>query len=247
MNAAERGAEDHWFEHWFDENYLKLYRHRDTADADRQIRLILDTLSPTPEDRILDLGCGEGRHAAKLHAMGLNVTGVDLSGTLIRLGKQKYPDVRLEVGDMRRVTGPYDIILSLFTSFGYFDDDRTNRQVMAAMIHALTTGGWLWMDFLNPVFVRANLEPETRRTLPDGTLVLEQRRIEGHQVIKDIRFGEDEETKTYQERVYLYTRNELETMMTGNDIVIHGCFGDYSGANWSEDAPRTILYGRKHG
>lgn len=236
----------HWFERWFDENYLKLYRHRDTADADRQIRLILDTLSPTPADRILDLGCGEGRHAAKLHAMGLNVTGMDLSETLIRLGRQKYPDVPLQVGDMRQVTGPFDIILSLFTSFGYFDQDETNRQVMTAMAHALNPGGWLWLDFLNPGFVQANLEPETRKTLPDGTPVRERRRIENRQVIKDIRFDAGEAAKTYQERVYLYERHELERMMNENDIVIHGAFGNYTGSNWSNDAPRTILYGRKH-
>ena len=47
-----------WYEQWFDENYLALYRHRDRGDAEEQVRLIIDTLKLSRETAILDLACG---------------------------------------------------------------------------------------------------------------------------------------------------------------------------------------------
>jgi len=236
----------HWFEKWFNEHYLALYRHRDMADAHKQIRLIVDTLKPAPESRILDLGCGEGRHVRIMHDMGLTVSGIDLSETLITIGKANHPDLSLSAGDMRNIRGQWDVILSLFTSFGYFDDDAANRSIMASVSRALVPGGMYWLDYLNPDHVVNGLVPESRKTLDDGTIVIERRRIEGHMVVKDILFqGSDGEQK-YQERVYLYRKEDLETMMRHYGMEPAGAFGNYGGEAWSPDMPRTILFARRN-
>ena len=83
--SSHTNRSGHWFEHWFDENYLRLYRHRNMQDAERQVKLILETLGPTPSDHILDLGCGEGRHVKLFHNYGLNIIGLDLSAVQDRL------------------------------------------------------------------------------------------------------------------------------------------------------------------
>ena len=52
-----------WFEEWFGEEYLQLYPHRDAAEAERAVALILDRVGFAPGWRVLDVACGAGRHA----------------------------------------------------------------------------------------------------------------------------------------------------------------------------------------
>lgn len=238
----------HWFEKWFNEDYLTLYRHRDTADANRQVALILSTLRPAGIARILDLGCGEGRHSEILYQRGLKVTGIDLSTVLIERGKSQFPHLNLAVGDMRHIPGNFDIILSLFTSFGYFDDDGENMAVLSSVSQALSPGGVYWLDYLNPGYVKANLKSETIREQDGGCRIIEKRRIEGDMVVKDIVFQTQTGEKRYQERVKLYEKDLLSNVLQQAGLKPIGGFGDYDGNRWSRDAPRTILYAQKeHG
>jgi len=235
----------HWFEDWFDHNYLKLYHHRNIEDADQQVRLIIKTLKPKKDELILDLACGEGRHCLLFHEKGFNIKGIDLSTHLVKSGKTKYPFLDIKVGDMRHIKGKHDIILSLFTSFGYFDNDKDNFSVIRSINRALKPDGWFWIDYLNPVYVIRNLVPDNEIKLEDGTTVIESRFIENNTIIKEIIFNGPGKNNKYQERVKLYTREDLETMLIKSGIYPQGVFGNYKGSEWSSCSPRTIIYGRK--
>ena len=78
-----------WYKDWFaDERYLALYRHRNSAEAERALDLILKITAIPRNALILDLACGAGRHSIDLAKRGYTyVTGVDLSDTLIREAK----------------------------------------------------------------------------------------------------------------------------------------------------------------
>ncbi|MCI0471490.1 MAG: class I SAM-dependent methyltransferase, partial [Candidatus Aminicenantes bacterium] len=122
-----------WYKNWFDENYLLLYKHRNSDDAREQAALIQRILNPGKNCTILDLGCGEGRYTPFFKNRGCRIYGMDLSGTLLRNAKTKYPRLDLVLGDMRDIPflpGKFDLILSLFTSFGYFERDEENRLVL---------------------------------------------------------------------------------------------------------------------
>jgi SAM-dependent methyltransferase len=234
-----------WYKQWFDENYLVLYRHRNRRDAEEQVRLIIDTLNLHVEDTILDLACGEGRYTALFNDLGYCVTGVDLSETLVNCGKERYPGLELEVGDMRRIHGKYDVILSLFTSFGYFDSDQENENVLRSVFNALNPGGAFWLDFLNAQQVEETLIPENITDLSAGIRVVESRKIENGRIIKDIYFSNHEEEKHYRESVRLFTSSHLEQMFQRTGFHITQRFGDYHGRSWEPHSPRTILVGRK--
>ena len=67
-----------WLASWFDSfHYHKLYAHRDEAEAGRFLDALIARLNPGRDDRVLDLGCGAGRHAKYLASKGLRVTGID--------------------------------------------------------------------------------------------------------------------------------------------------------------------------
>lgn len=243
MNTQQQAKP--WYKQWFDENYLLLYRHRNRDDAEQQSQLIIHTLHPAPNTAILDLACGEGRYTALLKEKGYNVVGVDISKTLIQSGCTKYPGLDLRVGDMRCIDGHYDLILSLFTSFGYFDTDEENQKVIHSIYNALNPNGVYWLDFFNAPMVEAELEPYSVSQIGPGIEAVAYRKIEDGRIIKDIHFRKNGWEKQYRESVRLFTRQQLEQMFRQCGFHILHVFGDYSGASWTRRSPRTIVVGRK--
>lgn len=237
--------EKEWYRQWFDENYLMLYRHRNRSDAEEQVRLIIDTLDLHVDSTILDLACGEGRYTALFNDLGYDVTGMDLSETLVNCGKERYPGLDLRVGDMRDIRGTFNVILSLFTSFGYFDTDEENEKLLHSVFHALTPGGIFWLDFLNAGQLEDSLIPRNVTRLSPGIEVVENRKIEDGRIIKNIHFNKNGEENIYKESVRLFTRPQLEQMFERNGFKLIEGFGDYRGRPWAVNSPRTILVGRK--
>lgn len=242
---TERKSENPWYENWFDKNYLLLYKNRDAVEARAQVQLIIKTLKPPKDKMILDLGCGDGRYTQLFAELGFRIIGLDLSRELIREGRKKFGGLNLMVGDMRNIPGQFETILSLFTSFGYFDDDRENLMVFQAVSSSLLPNGWFWLDFLNPAFVQEDLVPETITEISSKCQVVEKRKIIKNRVVKDIIFIQGREKKYYQESVRLYSRAELGVMLRRVGIQPMGCFGDYNGQEWQFDSRRTIVYGKK--
>jgi SAM-dependent methyltransferase len=241
----KQNQETQWFQQWFDENYLVLYRHRDRSEAEGHVRLIIDTLNPSRDITILDLACGEGRYSVLFDEMGYRVTGLDLSEVLVARGREKYPQLDLRVGDMRRIPGAFDLILSLFTSFGYFETDEENEEVVRSVYKALNPGGVYWLDFLNAREVESNLVPESVSQLSPGVRVIENRKIENGRIIKNIHFKNNSEEKCYTESVRLFTCDQLKKMFEKFGFQLKHCFGDYRGSQWTPESPRTILTGLK--
>src|SRR5207248_11448120 len=132
-----------WGRTWFGPGYLALYDETLGARTPIEIDQLEALLRLRPPLRILDLPCGQGRHAIELARRGYDVTGVDLSPYLLGVAKARSEAAGLKVrwldGDMRRpLAGErFDLVLNLFTSFGYFvaaDDDRLVVQAAAAML-----------------------------------------------------------------------------------------------------------------
>jgi SAM-dependent methyltransferase len=135
----------------------------------------------------------------------------------------------------------FDLVVNLFTSFGYFEDDRENARVLVCVCDTLRPGGTLVIDFLNASQVRSDLVPYDERV--ENGITIEQTRA----ISPDDRFVEKtirlrERGKEYIERVRLLTSRDLERMLDGAGFTIVARIGDYAGAPWSESSPRTILF-----
>src|SRR6476469_7404518 len=151
-----------WFEEWFGEDYLRLYPHRDEAEAARAVALIGRSVGLRPGWQVLDVACGAGRHARAFVGAGARCFGLDLSATLLRLARQ-ITDAPLIRADMRQLpirSRSMDLTVNLFTSFGYFERDAEHRAALEEMIATVRPGGWFVIDFLNPAAVRRRLIPE---------------------------------------------------------------------------------------
>lgn len=234
-----------WFQSWFNDDYLLLYPHRNAAEAEQLVALIGKFTGWTSGWRVLDVGCGPGRHAAALEGAGLQPVGLDLSSALLRRARlvTSAPLVR---ADMRRLpirAGSMDACLSLFTSFGYFESDAEHAATLAGMAATLRPGGWFVMDFLNAGQVRSHVAAEAGPLQPGerGSRMRKYLSPDQQYVIKEIHLGDG---RQFNERVRLYHASDLEAMLAAAGIVVEHRFGDYQGARCTDGAPRALLMGR---
>lgn len=232
-----------WFEQWFGEDYLHIYQHRDETEAERAIELIATNLAGRQIDMVLDLACGAGRHTRVLRERWWTV-GLDLSMSLLKIARKESPDAPYVRADMRELPfadASFDLVVNLFTSFGYFEDDREHLRVLSRVCATMKYGGTLVIDFLNASQVRRELVPYDERV--ENGITIEQRRA----ISPDDRFVEKtirlrERGKEYIERVRLLSPGDLQRMLIAAGFEVVKLFGDYGGANWTEDSPRTILF-----
>src|SRR5947208_10415220 len=228
-----------WFKHWFGgEEYHELYSHRDDEDARRAVALIRSVVTWGSGDRILDLACGPGRHAAELTRWGGQVVGFDLSRAMLRRARERG-DAALVRGDMRALpfrNGSFALAVNLFTSFGYFLDDEEHGRVVQQVAAALAPGGHFVLDYLNAEHVRRTLKVTERAVGPSGD-VLVRRRIDADSryVIKEIELRN--EGRRFLERVRLYNADELAALLAAAGLSVLARFGDYDGAPAAAGTP----------
>ena len=234
-----------WFEEWFGEEYLQLYPHRDAAEAERAVALILERTGCGPGSRVLDVACGAGRHARAFESAGTRCVGVDLSAALLRVARTvtACPLVRADMRALPIRPGSMDLTVNLFTSFGYFDRDAEHADALREMVATVRPRGWFVIDFLNAPAVRARLVPRETRRL-DGTEVAVARSVspDGRYVCKTITTAAG---RRFSERVRLFGPDEIAAMLADARVSIEERFGDYDASPLGPDSPRTLLFGRR--
>jgi 2-polyprenyl-3-methyl-5-hydroxy-6-metoxy-1,4-benzoquinol methylase len=163
-----------WYEELFDQRYLEFYGELQQRGPAREDAEFADrALGLQPGARVLDLGCGFGRHAVALAELGHHVTGLDLSETLLahaaHLAQEHHVALELVRRDLRQLQGlgPYDACVCLYTVLGYFDDDE-NAGVLHAVSELLEPRGALLLDVTNPLGLLGHLTGEKWREVPAG-------------------------------------------------------------------------------
>jgi len=238
-----------WYKNWFGNEYLTVYAHRDEEEARHLVKLIQRYIDLQPKQKILDLCCGQGRHVLHFAQLGYKVYGIDLSRALLEVAKYKK---KLEESaffiqaDMRYlpISQSFDLLLNLFTSFGYFESDEENKSVFHQFNHALKPDGLFVFDYFNSSFIAENLIPYHKERIK-GLLVEQERFIEGSRVQKIIRLNREGEQSIFYESVKMYDPDNLQTMMSEAKLEILYTFGDYFGSQLTPSSPRVIIIGRK--
>ena len=239
-----------WFRHWFGDEYLALYPHRDTREARQAVELLRAAGGDRLGERVLDLACGGGRHLAELVEHGFRSTGLDLSLPLLSASREAAPLASLVRGDMRVLpfaTGAFDVVTSFFTSFAYFEDEYDDQRVLREVRRVLTGGGTFLLDFLNAPAVRENLKAEDERMVGDVKVRQARRLVEDGRIVEKritIAAGEETPARSFVERVRLYEPQELDRMLMLARLEPGQRFGSYEQTAFEDSAPRYIVMGR---
>lgn len=252
-------ADAPWFLRAFERIYLHVYPHRDDREAESNAPHILRLVGLRPGQRVLDVACGAGRYARALARRGLLVTGVDLSEDLLDEARERSPGLpgspTYVRGDIRRLPffGQFDAAVSLFTSFGYFEDRADDLAVLGGVHRALVPGGRFLLDFLNADAVRGGLEPVSE-TETDRFRIRMERRIDedapgGPRVRKHVQaYWRDTgvPATSFQEDVRLYTPDEIDDLLVEAGFALEGePHGDFDGSPFDAASPRLIRIARR--
>src|SRR5665213_2439048 len=133
--------ERRWFESeefWHDME-RKVYSAEQTAASLREVEEALALLDISIPATILDMGCGNGRHAVALARLGYNVTGVDLNGrylgAAIEQARREKSNAIFVQGDMRtfRRANAFDAAMILWNAFGYFETDSEDIMTLTSI------------------------------------------------------------------------------------------------------------------
>ncbi|NVO30593.1 class I SAM-dependent methyltransferase [Hymenobacter lapidiphilus] len=245
-------AASEWFSTWFDSPYYhRLYQHRDYAEARQFLGRLLEHLHPHPGARLLDLACGKGRHSRYLSEQGFDVTGVDLSAQSIAHARQfAHEHLRFYEHDMRDELpyGPFDLVLNLFTSFGYFAEEAENVVALRHAADALRPGGKLVIDFLNTDLAIRQLVAHETKTV-DGVTFQLHRHLQHGFIVKDIRFeDEQDQPQHFVERVRALTRERFEEYFQLAGLRLAETLGDYQLRPFDlATSPRMLFVLKKQG
>lgn len=239
-----------WFSEWFDSPYYHiLYKNRDMREAEYFLRNLVRRLSLQKDMKLVDLACGKGRHSIFLNSLGYDVTGVDLAAQSIAEAKASENDkLHFDVQDLRNLpyTNEFDVALNLFTSFGYFDCDDTNKKVIAQVHKILKSEGIVVIDFMNVDVVLKGLVPHETKVVQGISFDI-TKRIEGGKVIKRIGFTDNNKQYSFNEEVQILSRGDFETLLKEGGFDLVSVYGNYKLEEFNPDtSDRLILIARKH-
>jgi len=232
-----------WYESWFNTPYYHtLYKHRDYKEAQEFMVHLSEFLNFQSSDLILDLACGRGRHAVYLNSLGFNVVGADLSENNIAYAKQfENNRLRFEVHDMRLpFETKFDVILNMFTSFGFFEDDAEDIAVLKNFKQGLSTNGVAVIDFMNCKKVIEHLIPSEEITI-DGITFHITRYLKDGFIIKEINFDDDGQHFRFYEKVKNLDFKKINGFLEQVGFKIKHIFGNYRLEDFDEKTSDRLI------
>lgn len=187
ISDLERHLPSDWWRTLFNSLYLKtdgdVVENTDNTRAD--VDMIISCAGVEPNDHILDLCCGQGRHSLELARRGFkNVVGVDRSRYLIRLARKRAKAEGLAVcyqeGDARRFRlreGSFHCVAIMGNSFGYFEQEEDDLLLLENAKRALVSRGVLILDIVNGGWIRENFERRSWEWIDANHFVCRERSL----------------------------------------------------------------------
>jgi SAM-dependent methyltransferase len=149
--------------------YDRLYAEKDYRAECDLIEAAHRRFAASAGNRLLDIGCGTGRHSVELAARGWNVTGVDRSAPMLELARARALAAGTEIsfieGDAQNFDAgkPFDVALMMFAVIGYLDEPDALRAALANVRRHLADGGLFLFDcWYGPAVVSQQPEHRTR-------------------------------------------------------------------------------------
>lgn len=244
---------------WFDNDALwgdlapYMFDEARRAGAADEVEQLVRLIGLSKDSRVLDLPCGQGRHSLALAKLGFNVTGVDRTRAFIDQAQLEAGAQGLRadwhVGDIReRPPGaPFDVVLNLLTSFGYFDDDAENLRAAGNLHDCLVPGGTLVMDLMGKEVLARIFAPRDWRRFPDGALLLEERFVEHDWSAVRARWTliRDGRERVYELRHRVYSFIELRGVLEETGFENIRAFGSLVGGPYDPTAARLVVTAAK--
>jgi SAM-dependent methyltransferase len=229
-----------------------MFHERRWERAQEEVANIISLLRIGPEASVLDLCCGPGRHSLQLARHGFSVTGVDRTRSYLQRARRQAESEGLRIEfiqeDMRSFCRPgsFDVAISLFTSFGYFEDMNDDRKVAANVYRSLKKEGVFLIDIMGKE-VLARIFRERDWYELDDIMVLEERKVCANWSWIESRWLMIKDGKVDEGRVShrLYSAVELTTLLSDCGFDAIDVYGDLNGVPYDHTAKRLVAIAHK--
>lgn len=239
ITDLERHVPSDWWRSLFNSLYLKtdgdvIENETNTAE---EIDLLIQAAALEPNDKILDLCCGQGRHCLELAKRGFtHLTGLDRSRYLLRLARKRAAaagyKISLREGDARKLRlreSSFNCVAIMGNSFGYFDREEDDLAVLRAAKRVLVSGGVVAMDLADGDWLKSNFEHRSWEWIDQNhfvcrerSLVSDEQKLVSREVIVHAERGVIAD-QFYAERLYSSQRIEELLVQVGfESIRFHG-------------------------
>ncbi len=245
-----------WFEDelfWI-EMYPFLFSDKKFQAGEEEVDKILDLVEFKGRfGFVLDLCCGPGRHAIWMAKKGFRVTGVDRTSFLLEKAKEKaeMEEVQVEwvLEDMRIFVRPniYDLVLNMFTSFGYFNDKREDLTVLKNIYQSLKPSGICLLEMVGKEVLARVFHPISSTNLPDGRMIVRCHDIfdEWSRIRNEWILINNGKANSFRFQHTIYSGQELKDRLFLVGFSQVKLFGDLDGGEYGPNASRLIAVGWK--
>lgn len=239
-----------YFKKWYFEISQNDARLSDER-AQRDVRFLENILNLPKDSKILDLCCGHGRHLVLL-AKKYNVTGIDMDENAVEMAQKifKKHDVspQIIVSDMRNIPfkNEFDVVINMYTSFGYFDNEKENLKVLKEINKSLKNNGLLVLDLRN--------KKKTENFLPrywfkhKNIYILTENSFNKSLNKEEVKIFIIDKKGNIQKTgfsVKLYSLDQITSMLHKTGFSIKEKFGGTDGTRYTATADRMIIVAKK--
>lgn len=252
----KRTRPEEWWKDYFDAQYLLEYEPLFTLTRDREeVARLIEILGLPSGARVLDVPCGQGRHAHLLAEAGFDVDGLDYSRELLARARARGTGrtLRYTRGDMRKLparwTGRFAAVVNLFTSFGFFAHRDDDARVIAEFARVLEPGGVLVWHGGNRDGVMARFLARDWWRTSDGTLVGQERSFDplsGFLTVQTVWSGRRSSGERAH-RIRLYTPTRLAELCADAGLVVEQAFDGWRDRPLRRRSSEMLLVARKDG
>lgn len=238
-----------WFqdEAFWRETYSFLFTEDCLEEPEKELDHLKD-LNGVKQGRVLDLCCGPGRWSITLARHRFEVTGVDRTAFLLDKARERAGQEKIEVEwvseDMRSFVreNHYDLIINMFSSFGYFENKGDDRLVLKNMLLSLKPGGGLVIQTMSKEVVARIFQPTISYQLPDGGLLVERPEIieDWTRIKNEWMIVRGDRVQRFQFIHNIYSGQELRDLLLGAGFSTVNLYGGLDGRDYGSKAERLV-------
>jgi SAM-dependent methyltransferase len=219
-----------------------------------EIDFILSILPLETGQRILDIGCGFGRHSNELARRGFDVLGIDPSAAMITAARENAaasglaPEFRQQGGEDLQVENEFEVALCLFTTLGQVSGQADNLVLLENAYRALQPGGWFILEIPQRAWAVSNLKPSERIGEGDRYALVDRRYDAASCLVsEEFTIVSPDGQRKYLLQYRLFSRGEINRYLEQEGFVGITFYDGYTDTALDELSPTMVIRAQKPG